>query len=52
MNLGPWDMAAGIVMVREAGGYVTDLEGGKSMLESGNVLAGNEFVHRSLMKIL
>jgi myo-inositol-1(or 4)-monophosphatase len=52
LNLKSWDMAAGIIMVREAGGYVTDLEGGKTMMESGNVLAGNEFVHRSLMKIL
>jgi myo-inositol-1(or 4)-monophosphatase len=52
MNLHPWDMAAGIVLVREAGGFVTDLGGGKTMLETGNVLAGNEYVHRSLMKIL
>ena len=52
LNLKSWDIAAGIIMVREAGGYVTDLEGGKTMMESGNVLAGNEFVHRSLMKIL
>lgn len=48
----PWDVAAGILMVREAGGFVTDHEGGTTMLESGNVLAGNEFVHRSLMKLL
>lgn len=52
LNLQPWDMAAGILLVREAGGFVSDLEGGKTMLESGNVIAGNEFVHRSLMKIL
>jgi myo-inositol-1(or 4)-monophosphatase len=52
MDLKPWDMAAGIVIVREAGGFVTDLEGGKSTMETGNVLAGNEYVHRSLMKML
>ncbi|HKJ63278.1 MAG TPA: inositol monophosphatase family protein, partial [Hyphomicrobiales bacterium] len=52
LNLGPWDMAAGLVLVREAGGFVSDLDGGKTMMESGNILAGNEFVHRSLMKIL
>jgi myo-inositol-1(or 4)-monophosphatase len=52
MNLHPGDMAAGLVLVREAGGFVTDLGGGKTMLETGNVLAGNEYVHRSLMKIL
>jgi len=51
-NLYPWDIAAGIVLVREAGGYVTDLAGGRAMLESGNVLAGNEPVHMGLSKIL
>jgi myo-inositol-1(or 4)-monophosphatase len=48
----PWDMAAGIVVLREAGGFVTDLDGGKTMMETGNVLAGNEAVHRALMKLL
>lgn len=52
LNLKPWDIAAGIVLVREAGGYVTDLEGGKTFMESGNILAGNEYVHRSLIKML
>ena len=51
-NIHPWDMAAGTVLVREAGGYVTDLRGGRAMLETGNILAGNEAVHRSLLKIL
>jgi myo-inositol-1(or 4)-monophosphatase len=52
LKLKPWDLAAGVIMVREAGGFVTDLDGGPTMFESGNVLAGNEFVHRSLMKML
>jgi myo-inositol-1(or 4)-monophosphatase len=40
LNLRPWDVAAGIVLVREAGGFVTDPEGGDPYL-SGNVVAGN-----------
>lgn len=47
-----WDVAAGIVILREAGGFVTDLAGGKTMLENGNVLAGNETIHRALSKLL
>ncbi len=37
--LSPWDVAAGILLVREAGGSVADLDGGDAMLESGDVLA-------------
>jgi myo-inositol-1(or 4)-monophosphatase len=48
-GLSPWDVAAGILIIREAGGYVTDLQGGDSMLESGEVVAGNEAVHRQLL---
>ncbi len=51
-NLSPWDMAAGLIMVREAGGYVTDLDGGDTMLAAGDILAGNEAVHRELLRVL
>jgi myo-inositol-1(or 4)-monophosphatase len=51
MGLKAWDIAAGIVILREAGGFVTDLAGGKTMLESGNVLAGNETILRALSKL-
>lgn len=51
-NIKPWDMAAGIVIVREAGGTVTDLSGGDAMLEKGAVLAGNTPIHKSLIKVL
>lgn len=40
-GLRPWDIAAGIVIVREAGGYVSELDGG-DLLETGNILASNE----------
>ena len=40
-------MAAGLIMVREAGGFVTDLDGGDAMFWKGNVVAGNETMHGS-----
>jgi myo-inositol-1(or 4)-monophosphatase len=51
-DLAPWDMAAGILMVREAGGVVTDLSGGQKMLETGNILASNETLHPQYLKLL
>jgi len=40
-DLKPWDMAAGLLLVTEAGGKVTDAEGGEEMLNLGSVCAGN-----------
>jgi myo-inositol-1(or 4)-monophosphatase len=51
-NLSPWDMAAGILLVREAGGYVTDAEGADGMLVQGHIAAGNETMHRELVRLL
>ena len=51
-GLSPWDMAAGIVLVREAGGYVTDLDGGEAMLTSGGIVAGNDAIHRELLTVV
>ena len=51
-NLRPWDLAAGIVILREAGGYVSDAEGKAGILEKGNIVAGNEAIHRHLLKLL
>lgn len=51
-SLNAWDLAAGIILIREAGGYVTDLAGGHDMLENGSILAGNEAIHRALGKAL
>lgn len=41
MGLAPWDIAAGALIVKEAGGFVADLEGGDRYLESGDVVAAN-----------
>ena len=51
-NLNSWDIAAGLVLVREAGGFVTDLDGAGTMLESGNVLATNPDLHRTMLDLL
>ncbi|HVI52643.1 MAG TPA: inositol monophosphatase family protein [Candidatus Sulfotelmatobacter sp.] len=52
IGLKPWDIAAGIIMVREAGGYVSDLDGSNNMLESGNILAANDQLHVPLGTLL
>jgi myo-inositol-1(or 4)-monophosphatase len=51
-GLSPWDMAAGLLLIREAGGFASDREGGQEMLETGNVVAGNETIHRVLLRQL
>ena len=51
-GLSPWDVAAGILLVREAGGYVSDGKGGQDMLEGGSIVAGNELIHKALLKTL
>jgi len=51
-KLKPWDVAAGILLVREAGGVVSDLSGRDNILESGDILAANEHLHRPLMELL
>jgi myo-inositol-1(or 4)-monophosphatase len=45
-------MAAGILLVREAGGFVSDLDGGARALEAGHILAANETLHPMLLKLL
>jgi myo-inositol-1(or 4)-monophosphatase len=51
-DISPWDMAAGLLLVREAGGYATDLDGGEDMFVKGQMLAGNETIHRELLRLL
>ena len=51
-GLKPWDLAAGIIIVREAGGFVSDLSGGDAMLESGGVIAANDHLHRSIARLV
>jgi myo-inositol-1(or 4)-monophosphatase len=51
-NLSSWDMAAGAIIVREAGGIVSCVDGESDPLKTGNVICGNEFIHAELVKIL
>lgn len=51
-GLSPWDMAAGDLLVREAGGLVSDFAGGHNYLESGNIVAGNPKLLKSLLTTL
>jgi myo-inositol-1(or 4)-monophosphatase len=51
-DLSPWDMAAGLIIVREAGGFATDLAGGEAMFAQGHIVAGNEIMHRELSRLL
>jgi myo-inositol-1(or 4)-monophosphatase len=51
-GLKTWDMAAGAVLVREAGGYVSDVTGHDGFMATGDVLAGNETMQKELLKLL
>lgn len=51
-RLKPWDLAAGIVLVREAGGTVTDFDGGDAVLARGDVVASNGPVHSALLEVV
>ncbi len=51
-NLKPWDLAAGVLLVREAGGYVTDMTGGPDMLKTGGIIAANDQLHAPLERAL
>ena len=48
----PWDIGAGILMVREAGGFVSDKNGGQDMFSNQTIIAGNEAIHGALLKTI
>jgi myo-inositol-1(or 4)-monophosphatase len=51
-GLSPWDVQAGILLVREAGGFVTDFRGGADPVERREILAANDGLHSKLHKLL
>lgn len=51
-GLSPWDVAAGILLVREAGGIVTDLDNRYAMFETGSIIAANDRLHPKLLKLV
>jgi myo-inositol-1(or 4)-monophosphatase len=52
VRLSPWDMAAGLLIVREAGGIVTSLSGGPFSLYEGGVLASNGLIHKQMIDVI
>lgn len=51
-GLKPWDMAAGVLLIREAGGMVTDFTGGHDFLEQGDIITGNPKMLKALLQII
>lgn len=51
-HLKPWDIAAGLILVKEAGGTISDYSGGKNMLETGDVIVGGKKVHKDLLGLV
>jgi myo-inositol-1(or 4)-monophosphatase len=51
-RLSPWDIAAGALIVEEAGGLCSDFSGGRAFLESGNIVGASPEIHRQLLTIL
>jgi myo-inositol-1(or 4)-monophosphatase len=51
-DLSPWDLAAGSILVREAGGFVSDLDGDGDIFAKRQVVAGNDTMHRELLRLL
>lgn len=52
MGLKPWDMAAGILLIKEAGGIVCDINGGEEYLKTGNVVGANPAIIRQMLKTI
>ena len=52
IGLKPWDIAAGTLLIQEAGGLVSDFQGGQGFMESGNVVAANAKIFRALLTLL
>jgi myo-inositol-1(or 4)-monophosphatase len=51
-RLSPWDIGAGILLIEEAGGVVTDLDGGRGYFAGGNIIAGAPAVQKELLEIV
>ena len=51
-NLEPYDIAAGIIIVTEAGGHISDAKNTKNYFQSGNIIAANKELHRKIIETL
>lgn len=52
LQLAPWDIAAGCLLITEAGGLVGDLEGNDTYMDSGNIIAGNPKIFGQLLQVI
>lgn len=52
LGLSEWDVAAGALLIREAGGLVTDIGGGEQYLATGNIIAGGMKVHHAMLRAI
>lgn len=52
MNLKPWDIAAGVLLIREAGGLVSDLNGGETYMQKGNVLCAPPRIYKEMLPLV
>ena len=52
LGLSPWDMASGALLIQEAGGIITDFNGSKDFMSSGNIVAGNSKIHAMLSELI
>ncbi len=52
IGLSPWDMAAGVILVTEAGGLVTDFEGNDKFMERGHIVAGSPKIFAQLLQVI
>jgi myo-inositol-1(or 4)-monophosphatase len=50
IGLSPWDIAAGSILIREAGGVVSDFGGGADHLSTGNIVAGTPALHKKILR--
>ncbi len=51
VGLSPWDIAAGLILIREAGGFTSTIKGGTDILSDGTVVAGNELIQKQLLEV-
>jgi len=51
-GLEPWDLAAGILLIREAGGFASDSDGGSAILDTGGIVCANAELHGPLLRLL
>ena len=51
-NLNYWDIAAGVILVKEAGGYITDFEGKNEYIKNKNILATNSLINEEMIEVL